>query len=185
MQYLSFNKLRHWQWSPTGSAIWEKALTFSTITQCIYDPQIRTTLEIFFACNPSHILSFATEIAWKLEIKMTPVVLVWSELLGYPTGCRRKQIACSFWHNLPILSICIMKQQFGHTCQHDVDQCDCREKVLHKNMVAGIACASYPWAMAKASMCPWPDDVFSTCYTSYTTPKPHFSKHYQGKRQKI
>jgi hypothetical protein len=143
MQYLSFNKLRHWQWSPTGSAIWEKALTFSTITQCIYDPQIRTTLEIFFACNPSHILSFATEIAWKLEIKMTPVVLVWSELLGYPTGCRRKQIACSFWHNLPILSICIMKQQFGHTCQHDVDQCDCREKVLHKNMVAGIACASY------------------------------------------
>lgn len=79
----------------------------------------------------------------KLEIKMTPVVLVWSELLGYQTGCRKKQIACSFWHNLPILCICIMKQQFGHTCQHDVDQCDCREKVLHKNMVAGIACASY------------------------------------------
>lgn len=78
----------------------------------------------------------------KLELKMTPVVLVRSELLGYPTGCRKKQIACSFWHNLPILCICIMKQQFGHTCQHDVDQCDCREKVLHKNMVAGIACAS-------------------------------------------
>jgi hypothetical protein len=81
----------------------------------------------------------------KLETKMTPVVLFWSELLGYRTGCRKKQIACSFWHNLPILWICIMKQQFGHTCQHDVDQCDCREKVLHKNMVAGYASYHEQW----------------------------------------
>ncbi len=32
----------------------------------------------------------------KLEIKMNPVVLVCSELLGYVTGCRKKQIAWSF-----------------------------------------------------------------------------------------
>jgi hypothetical protein len=143
MQYLSFNKPRHWQWSPTGSAIWEKALTFSTITQFIYDPQIRTTLEIFFACNPSHILSFATEIAWKIRDKndhsgtgLVRIVRL-SNRLQEETDCLLLLAQSPNPLHLP-----------NETTIWTHMSAWCRSMWLQResspqNMVAGIACASY------------------------------------------